>query len=79
MLFSSVDNIIYEQIELYATSYLVKEMVISYCTFVNLYQKFKLHLSSKQFIFKKQKGEKGSSLDKGTNTLSLFCYNETNF
>lgn len=43
MLFSSVDNIIYEHIELYATSYLVKEMVISYCTFVNLYQKFKLH------------------------------------
>lgn len=35
--------------------------------------------TSKQFIFKKQKGEKGSSLDKGTNTLSLFCYNETNF
>lgn len=35
--------------------------------------------TSKQFIFKKQKGEKGSSLDKGTNTLSLFCCNETNF
>lgn len=43
MFLSSVDYIIYEHIELYATSYLVKEIVISYCTFVNLYQKFKLH------------------------------------
>lgn len=43
MFLSSVDYIIYEHIELYATSYLVKKMVISYCTFVNLYQKFKLH------------------------------------
>lgn len=66
MLLSSVDYIIYEHIELYATSYLVKEMVISYCTFVNI---SKIQIAQVNNLYLKNKKEKKGHLSIKVQTL----------
>lgn len=66
MLLSSVDYIIYEHIKLYATSYLVKEMVISYCTFVNI---SKIQIAQVNNLYLKNKKEKKGHISIKVQTL----------
>lgn len=67
MLLSSVDYIIYEHIELYATSYLVKEMVISYCTICKLISK--IQIAQVNNLYLKNKKEKKGHLSIKVQTL----------